>query len=167
MKLRSSLNPSLLKASLIKGSLVASLGILPLLLSFFIPVDLLKIYGFLIVIISLLLITLGLYPYQKLKKLELFPHELLLEDDHFIFAWKRKPVLLIPFNEIEHALYFHPKDAYGIGITLKKPIKITPLDPLFDRQSFINTCQKNYGCDLFFPYFSLYSFNQFKDVLHN
>ena len=166
MKLRSSIKTTLLYSSLIKGTFFAGIGILALLFfGIFVPVDPLKIYGPFIVLISLLIITLGLYPYQKLKQLELKPHEIFLNEDHLLFSWKRKPTLLVPFSEIDKIINIQIESRYGIGILLKKPINPYLIDPHFDIKKFSASCQKNYNCDLYFPYFTTYSFKQVKQAL--
>lgn len=165
MKLRSSIKTTLLYSSLIRGTFLAGIGILALLFfGIFIPIDSLKIYGPFIVLISLLFISIGLYPYQKLKQLELKPHEILLNEDHFLFAWKRKPTIIVPFSEIDKILNIQLKNRYGIGLLLKKPNNANLVDPHFDLNKFIASSQKNYQCDLFFPYFTTYSFEQCKEA---
>lgn len=167
MKLRSSIKPTLLYSSLIRGTFFAGIGILLILFfGIFIPVDPLKIYGPFIILISLLFITLGLYPYQKLKQLEVKPHEILLNEDHLLFSWKRKPTILIPFSEIDKIVNIQLERRYGIGILLKKPINLHLIDAHFDEKKFIASSQKNYSCDLFFPFFTTYSFDKLKQALN-
>ncbi len=166
MKLRSSIKPTLLYSSLIRGTFLAGIGILILLFfGTFIPVEPLKIYGPFIILISLLFITLGLYPYQKLKQLEVNPHEILLNEDHLIFSWKRKPLIMVPFSEIDKIVNIQLESRYGIGILLKKPINHHLIDPNFDEKKFIASSQKNYSCDLFLPFFTTYSFELVKQAI--
>ncbi len=163
LKLRSSIKPDLLNKALRQGMIFASLGCFILLFSgVFIPEQCLKIFGLPLVLISILLITFGLYPYQKLKKLETNPHEIIfLKDDHFLFSWKQKPVLNIPFSEISDCRFIDLNKSYGIALDLKNPALIHVCHKDFDKFKFMDACKVKYGCDLFFPYFTKRSFEQF------
>ena len=168
MNLRSSIKTTVIYSILMRGTFFAGIGILALLFfGIFIPVDPLKIYGPFIILISLLFITLGLYPYQQLKQLEVKPHEIFLNEDHLLFSWKRKPTILVPFSEIDKIINVQLESRYGIGLLLKKPVNANLVDPHFDVKKFMASSQKIYQCDLFFPYFTTYSFKKCKQAIEN
>lgn len=163
MKIRSSIKRQLLRQVLIKGTILAICGVLILLFAgIFIPSNWLQWIGPFLIIISLLLITLGLYPYQQLKKLETKPHEITLIDEHHIlFSWKQNLRLIIPLNSIDKMEDIELDNQYGIALFLKNQglntIKVS--DPNFSLKKFQKLCQEKYGCDLFLPYFSKRSFD--------
>lgn len=149
LKLRSSIKPELLRYTLRKGTFSAGIGLFLLLFAgIFIPVNRLETFGFIIVFLSTLLITFGLYPYQKLKKIELNPYEIIFLKDTILFSTKKKTEIIIPFTEIDRVIYIQTPYRYGIGLILKKPMY-----------------SKLHDYDLFLPYFSSYSFKQFEEAL--
>ena len=55
---------------------------------------------------------------------------------------------------------------YGIGLWIKKPQSkhITVLHPTLDFNAYLKNSQKQYLCDLFFPYFSKRSFQELEEL---
>lgn len=164
MKLRSSIKPQILHTALIQGTILATMGMAILIFSgVFLPPEQLKFLGPFAILIALLLITLGLYPFQQLKKLETSPHEILFSsENHFLFSWKRKPLFIVSLETIEHLSYLCSGNQYGIAIVLKREGQrgITVCDPNFDLTKFQSSSQKKYECDLFLPFFTRRSFEE-------
>lgn len=162
MKIRSSIKTDLLRIVMLRGTILAAIGCLSLIFSgIFLPLNTLQFFGAPIVLSSILLITVSFYPYQKLKKLEITPHEItILDDQQFLFSWKKKPTFIVPFREIEKLINIDLAGQYGIGLFLKESAikEITVVDPDFDILKFKASCEKNYKCNLFLPYFSKKSF---------
>lgn len=162
LKLRSSIRPEVLNKALKRGMFFAGIGSCILLFSgVLIPEKYLKILGLPLILSSILLITLGLYPYQKLKRLEITPHEItILDENTFLFSWKRKPFLTIPFSEISSVKFIDSNIRYGIALDLRNLSVVKACNNEFDVTVFMKTCKAKYGCDLFLPYFSKRSFDE-------
>lgn len=164
MKFRSSIKPSVLRQTLLKGYFLAGAGILLLILpAIFMRVKTLTFFGPFSVFLSFLLITIGLLPTRRLKKLEIFPHEIsFLSDAELLFSLKRKPSFILSLNEIENLTYKDFESLYGIAFFLTKDAVIKLVDPRFDMTRFQINSKKRYGCDLFLPYFSKTSFESLR-----
>lgn len=165
----SSIKTSLLQKTLKRGSLVASIGAFILLFGgVFIPADTLKILGFPIFMLSFFLIAVGLVPYRKLRRLELNPNRIILEDNRYIqFCSQGKKKFSLPINSIESMKYVEKNNEYGIGIKLKTPIpeKIILYNSSFSIVSMQKKSQNRFDVDLFLPYFSKRSFERFQQEI--
>lgn len=164
MKLISSIKSSTFKSTLFRGYRFASIGILMLLFSaVFMPLNDLKIFGPFCVVFSFFLITFGLLPYRRLKKLEICPHEIRISpDEHLLFSIKKRPTFIVALKDIENL--FYNDDPYGIAIDLKEDAIIDVVDPRFDIHFFKMNSQKKQGCDLFIPYFSKRAFEELNSI---
>lgn len=169
LKFRSSIKKSFIKKTLFKGIYQALFGCLFILFSgIFIPLNFLEWVGGPIFLISILLITIGLYPYQSMKTLENNPHELkIFDDEKCLFSWKRKPMLSFHFNQIEKIAFIDEKTIYGIGINFNLPVSkcLKNMNSEFDIETFHKKSKNQYGYDLFLPYFSKNSFTEFNDLM--
>lgn len=167
LTLRSSLKPALKRATLYRGSLLACLGICLLLFGgISLTATTLARWGLLVMGAGLALITTGLLPYQRLTRLEIQPHELLLIPDTGVrFSQHRKPCFTIPWTSIEKTAYIDQPSHYGIAICLKHPIpeKVIVHDPSFRFQQMLQKCRSSHSCDIFVPYFSKRSYEEMLD----
>lgn len=147
----SSVKPDLKRSVLLKGSLIAGIGALVLLLAgALVPPAELSIWGWPVIIISFGLIALGLIPYRRLCRLEERPSKLLVTDENeLIYELNDRKRITIPIDLIEKMEYLENGSMYGIGICLKKGsnLKLKIHDPLF-------SLKKKFSCDLFLPFFS-------------
>ncbi|HRD55836.1 MAG TPA: hypothetical protein PLC42_05505 [Parachlamydiaceae bacterium] len=169
MKLRSIVRTSLLTKVLFRGAFFAFFGSFLLLFSVFIPLDLLNSYGSLIFLCAFLFIGWGLYPYQKLKMLQMQPHEIIfLDNEAFIFSWKRKAAFKIAVKDIKEVFYKDSFSIFGICLNLKKAAleKTEIINPHFNLSLFSKKCQKTENCDLFLPYFSKNAFLEVVDRIN-
>ncbi len=162
IKLRSSINSSLKRYVLLRGTFLAFLGMaLIAYCGAFLAPETLHIWGLPAFLIGLALITVGLLPYRRLTQLELKPHEIILDDTSSLkFFSKGRPLFSLPFADIAKMEYIDEKYRYGIGLWLKKPFpeKILIHDSHFDMKAFQTRSQKKAGCDIFLPYFTKRSF---------
>lgn len=158
LKIRSSLSTDLMRHVLMRGSLLAAIGIgLMAYAGTFFSLQTLHDWGWIIYALAIGLITFGLLPYRKLGRLEKKPHQIILgDDDTLIFYFQGKKTFSIPLEIIEKTDFQQDKYKYGIKIFLKKPVnnKIIIHDPSFNMQRFMAQSHKSYNCDLFLPYFS-------------
>ncbi len=154
MKVRSCVTPDLKKRVLFRGTLLATIGFLPILYcGTFMPVDQLKIWGLPVLLIGGAFVTVGLLPYRRLTLLEVEPYEIEVEGDiRLHFGKSGKKLLSIQRVSIECLEWVDDGKIYGIGVKLKDPLpeKIAVHDRSLDMKTF--TSRPTY--DLFFPYFS-------------
>lgn len=162
--IRSSVLPDLMRKTLWRGTLLGGIGVFALLFGgVFIPVEKMKVWGPLLFLFSLGLITWGLLPYKHLKRLENKPSRLIVEGDRWLhYSAGGKPLLSLPIASIAHIMFIDKPSVYGIGIFLKGSADI-PIRG--DLSQFRARSQKMHQCDLFFPYFSRRSFNELHDHL--
>jgi hypothetical protein len=169
LTLRSSVKTPLLRFVLFRGTFLAGVGSLFLFYGgLFLPVSMLNTWGILIFCVGLGLITLGLLPYRRLRRLEMQPYQLKVDNGHFLhFLSKGRLILSIPLCAIEKTLYIEKEHLYGIGIVLKHPPpeRVVVHDPSFQMVKYQRKSQKRYGCDLFIPYFSRRSYSDLVEVL--
>jgi len=106
------------------------------------------------------LITLGLYPYRTLARLQLRPHELHYNGTVFIFYHFGKALFKIPEESIEEALFFQKNGLYGLSLTFRSSLKekVVILQP----SSSFKVKGKR---ELFLPYFSLTTVERIKVLL--
>jgi hypothetical protein len=180
--LRSSVLPGLMKQTLLKGTLKGGIGVALLVFgAIFLPSQEMKNWGIVFFIIAFTLLTWGLLPYKRLKRLEENPNSLILEDDFWIhFAVKGSKVFSVPVNSIERIDYFPyglslesdkqkaseecaKNGKYGIALWLKtNGFSDIQKAPHFNLERFHRISRQNYGCDLFFAYFSPRSYQTLK-----
>lgn len=170
VKLFATIKPTLLRNSLLKGTSIAALGVIILVIAgSFIPPSYLTYLGPFIILLGGGLITLGLLPYRRLNKLENTPNEILYVYGKYLqYISKGKEVYTIPFEMIEKLDYQESGSDYGIAIYLKNESskKIVVHNPRFNMAAFQKKSRKKHHCDLFIPYFSLRSFNRINEGNH-
>lgn len=169
MTIRSSVLPALMRKILWKGTLLGGSGVVILLLGgIFIPLKEMKVWGPFLFLFSLSLITWGLLPYRRLKRLEEKPSTLILEGEEWLhYSVRGKPLFSIPIASIDHIIFIDKPSTYGIGVILKDhlPKKLVVQDTSFDPMQFPPRSLEWHPCDLFFQYFSQRSFNALHDRL--
>lgn len=157
-----------MRHAVIRGTILSGMGILILLAcGAFLPLEKLKIWGFPIFLISMTLITWGLLPYRRLRRLEMSPYRLTLDDKKWLhFAKGTSQQFGIPLCSLERIDYIEKKHDYGIGITLKEPLpkKLVVYINHFSLMDFRRKSLKRYGCDLFLPYFSNRSYQELLEI---
>ena len=167
IKLFTSITPALLRNALLKGTVIAGIGIILLTLAgTYIPPYLLTYLGPFILFIGGGLITWGLLPYRRLYSIENSPNELIFINGKQVqFIAKGREVYTIPFEMIENLDYLKKDNIYGIAVYLKKETskKIIVHNPRFNMAAFQKNSKKKYHCDLFIPYFSERSFNRIQN----
>lgn len=150
--LRSSIRPELMRKTLWQGTFLAGIGALLIVTcGAFLPPPLMRTWGFFIFLAAIALITLGLLPYRRLKRLEENPYALFIDDQtNLRFCSKNKLLLTIPLDSIQSTTYLEKNDRYGIAIFLKNPPpKKIEVQPNVNLSRFSDP-----SCDLFLPYFS-------------
>lgn len=164
LTLRSTIQPALMRSSLMRGTCLAALGASTLLAAGgFLPSDQMTVWGLPLFLTSLTLITWGLLPYRRLRRLEMQPYQLTVDDEwlHFTAGGRRR--LSIPWASIAKLDYCGKKRNYGIGIVLKKPLPekiiVHGTNTGFSKTPWLTSA----GCDIFMPYFSARSYQTLVD----
>lgn len=154
---RSSIHSSLKRYVLLRGTVIASIGVGFLLSTgIFFPIVMLGKWGFLIWMASLSFIALGLIPYRRLSRLETHPYELkIINSSLCVLSLKGKTILSFPLQAVSKMEYLSDHHLYGIGIWLYSSSTFSDLLKKPSRFS---------DCSLFLPYFSLNSFKQIKAI---
>lgn len=166
--IRSSILPALMRRTLWSGSLLGGVGALSLLMGgIFISLPEMKIWGPFLFIFSLAMITLGLLPYRRLKRLEENPYVLTIEGEGWIhFSGKGKLLFSIPISFLDCITYLEKQNAYGIRVFLKHPLpEKMSVHPEFNLADLHKRSLYLYQCDLFFSYFSQRSFATLQEHL--
>jgi membrane protein YdbS with pleckstrin-like domain len=137
MTFKTSIKPELLKKHLISSTIMGAIGMLLLFVGFyFVPPKILPFLGPAIVIAWVILGISWIRPYVRLKKLSLFPDELILRKTALVYKGS-----LIPLHQIKTIHYIAEGEDYGLKFDLKN------------------------GSSLFLPYFTKQSFDELKSVL--
>ncbi len=168
LTLRSSIKPSLKKNTLIRGTILGALGVsLWLFAAIGLPENTLNFWGWPILFIGGILITIGLLPYRKLYRLENNPHEIVITDlEELYFYMQGSPFLKVALENIEEMAYLDDDKRYGIGLWIKNPKSknMTILHPSLVADNYLKECQEQYFCDVFLPYFSKRSFQELEEL---
>lgn len=157
-KLRTAIRPSLFGHALKKGTIIAFFGAILILYagSKLSKVEL-GMWGLSIFFIGLGLITIGLLPYRRIKKLESKPDEIwLIGHEALTICSQGKRIFTLPIACIKKMNYLENGKTYGIAIELNSNFseKILVHDPGFNLITFQETCRKQFNSDLFLRYFS-------------
>lgn len=183
LTLRSSIRPSLVRQAVMRGSYVSGAGgLLLLVCGAFLPMPLLKFWGFPIFLFGIALVTWGLWPYRRLKSIENNPYRIIVDDKEWLhFSGKGKPILSIPLENICKMEYMEIGDnlnnyPYGIVIFLKEAGKHKPVrhQPNIDKYIYRSarpdrlSCNQDQAADnLILPYFSKYAFQELSEHYTN
>lgn len=160
--LRVSVKTPLKRAILLRGTLLASLGMLLLIsAAAWVPESILKYWGLPIVIAGGALVTIGLLPYRKLVRMENKPNELILNENSSIQWIERgRPCFTIPCASIAKTEFLENKSDYGIGIWLKHPL---PEKIIIHRIGSNLSRWSHKECDIFLPYLTERAFKEMKE----
>lgn len=157
---RTSIDKTLLRWVVLRGSLIAAAGLVLMLLGNGIPASRLAGWGAAIILLSLALITLGLLPYRRLMRLQLHPNELTLSEEELLYTRKKAPPLWIGRSSIATIRWLRQGELYGIAITLHPPAT-----KRVDLEREVARWRRLLDCDLFLPYFSKESCRQLENFL--
>jgi len=155
--IKTTVKQSLVQNALFAGSAIAALGILLLLITGIqLPLEVLDKYGLFIYISSFFIISIGLIPYQRIKKLSINPERLQSTPYGLEIFSKNKKILSIPHRAIDALHYAQSGKKYGLAIFLKEQPeqKIKVFHHTFDIQKFQKQSYNEWGSSLFFPYYS-------------
>lgn len=119
MVIRTKLKPALLRQVLFRGTLMGGAGVLIWVLAgIFLPLTLMKLYGWGIFTIGFLLILFGLLPYRKLKRLELNPNKIEMGGESFDYYENRKLKIRIPNEKIQEVTFIDEGLNYGVEVSI-------------------------------------------------
>lgn len=167
--LRSCILPALMRKTLLRGTFLGVLGGAVLIAGAFISPESMSPWGAALYVFSLVLITVGLLPYKRLKRLEGRPDRLTIDTGQELhFFTQDKSVLSVPLCSIDHMAYLDQGNHYGIRIFLKDPLpkKLVVHDPGFSLVHFRARSLSVHSCDLFLAYFSKRTFSVLQDYLN-
>ncbi len=151
--LHTTIKTSLMRHYLMRGSILAIIGALILLTAgSLLPPKILAPWGFFLFIAALSLITYGLLPYSRLRRLELNPYQLVIEDE-YLDLWRKKKLLMsIPKDNIFRISYMEKKHVYGMLFILKRPLSQRMI--LLNKLGFFPHCQITPEGNIFLLYFN-------------
>jgi hypothetical protein len=155
--IRTSIHPPVIRFLLMRGSILGLLGAIILLLGgSLLPAENLQHWGWFILLVGVGLITMGLLPYRKIKRVESKPNKLIMDTESLHYVVRDKTVCTIPLASIAEMQYRPSRHHYGIKILLKKPLpsRVRFYNSHFNVRGWRNRSLRRYGCDLFLPYFS-------------
>jgi hypothetical protein len=161
--------PSIKKRALMRGTFSGALGIfLWTFAAIFLEPSSLYIWGWPIFIFGGLLILVGLLPYRRWSRLETSPHELTINEfEELTYYMQKQPVLRVKLMYVEEIAYLDDEERYGIGLWIKKPLleHVDLINPSLNLTLFQEENQKNFFCDLYFPFFSKRSFLELEEAV--
>ena len=150
VKLRSSIKSSYKRYVLFRGTLIAVIGALLIVMSgIYLPVQEMRIWGLPALVVGVGLIALGLLPYRRLSRLEDKPNEIILLDKEFQFFTKGKKVFTIPYASIDKIDHMDNRCCYGIALWIKK----SPEQKVIVHDKKASFSKKQNG-DIFLPNFT-------------
>jgi hypothetical protein len=164
-----SVKPELLRKKLLIGTFLAGTGVILLAIcGAYLSPDEMQVWGLPILAIGLGLIAWGMIPFRRLSYLEANPNQLTLTDGEYLqYNCRGVQQFTIPMRTIEKTDFIDSKGNYGIAIWLKSPAP----EPVVVHNRRLNMTEeqkhnrKNYGCDLFLPYFTRRKYTQiFQDI---
>jgi len=157
LTLRSSISQTLMRSSIWRGTSLAGLGVIVLLVAgTFLPLAEMKVWGLPLFGLGIGLITWGLLPYRRMKRLETNPYTLTIDHEWLHLAAKGRAIYSIPRESIEGIDFVEQREIYGMGISLKKPIP---------KKVIVHVKLRKYGgYDLFLPYFSRRAYEQLLEL---
>ncbi|MFT4553782.1 MAG: hypothetical protein ACI9S8_002424 [Chlamydiales bacterium] len=167
LKLRSSINNQLLTSLLIKANLIALPGIILIIAAgIWLPPTQLSSWGWALVLLGFAFVALGMIPYKRLFKLQMQPHEIIVNEDSLHFAAKGKSSFTIPLEAIKKIEYLAKGKVYGIRVFLRENIKkkVCVHDTELHIEAFQEDSKTRFDCDLFLPYFHENSFKKLQSI---
>jgi hypothetical protein len=155
--LRSSIPNPLLRALLIRGTVLGVAGISILIYGgVLVSHRVLEHWGWLWFLAGVFLVTLGLRPYRRLSQLQLHPYSLSISAEAVDFGRGGKTFYTLPLSLIASLRHVDERPESGILVTLHKEHseRIRVLDPHFPMAEHLTENKKKFGGDLFCPFFS-------------
>lgn len=141
--LKTTIAPGYVLRALKRGSLIAGVGVAALFFVYLtLSPELLSLVGIWVYLASSVLIAVGLIPYLKLRRLEIRPYILEVDEMALRFIVNGKIVHAVSRKNIEALSFIETKKWYGICVRLHEGQK-----------------------ELFLPYFSRRSFERLRDHL--
>jgi hypothetical protein len=166
--LRTSINSSLKRSVLLRGTILAVLGAVVILAGGFISKGVLNVWGLPLYFVGIGLIAIGLIPQRKLQLLENNPNEIHIDHELiFTFRTKGKPVFSIPLASIRKIEFMERDTIYVLALWFVQP----PIHNIILFNSAINLknlhadSKKKFSCDLFLAYFSKRSLQKLFDFV--
>ena len=147
-----------MRDTLFRGVAFAAVGVILLVVcGTYMPPRVMNIWGLPALFAGIGLITWGMLPYRKVKRLEAFPDTLIVIDDqYFQYLSGGRRLLTIPIESVESIGHIEKGRDYGIALWLKEPLpeKITLHSSRVNLPRILARSQERYGCDLLLPFFS-------------
>lgn len=158
LRIETAVSPDYMRYVLFKGTFLAGLGVLLLVVcGAYMPPEVMEVWGLPVLAVGIGLITWGMFPYRQLKRMEVNPDTLVVVGDQYLqYLSRGKRVLTIPIRSIEKISHINRGRNYGIGVWLKNPLpeKVTVHSEKVDLNKRQIESQQRYGCDLLLPFFS-------------
>jgi hypothetical protein len=167
IKLRSKIPADLIKETLFRGSILASIGASLLLYgSVRLSVQSLAIWGPWLFGVGILFIIVGMVPYRRLSRLQGQPDELLVDQQDVHLRTGGKLLFSIPLHAIEKVSFVAQPKA-GIALQLKRAPsqRVRVYCKSFNMTRFEARNQKSYGFPLFFPHFTHRACEELEEIL--
>lgn len=166
-KWRTMIRPGYKRKQVFKASIGGGIGAAILLAAGAVmPLNQLEVWGLSLFVGAGALIVWSMLPYRRMVQMENIPDELWINTKgDLVYAKNSQPILSIPQHAIDKCFYIDNSDVYGIAVTIKMPPmkKISVHDSGFNFKAFQHACVYQYGCDLFFPFFSKRSFQSLQE----
>lgn len=125
MIIYSSIQSRIKQKAILQGSIIALIGAALLLWAgIFVPLPWMEDWGWLIWLTSLSFFALGLIPYRRLCRKELFPDTIELRDDYLFYYQEGKEKKKISLHQIKSVKGLQKKQFYGIELKLKSSEKL-------------------------------------------
>ncbi|MEM1282501.1 MAG: hypothetical protein AAGG81_03000 [Chlamydiota bacterium] len=164
VKLFSTIKPTLLRATLFRGTLLASLGVFLLIfVTTYVPTEGMISWGLFFLLAGGGLMVYGLIPYRRLQRMENDPSELvILEGEHLQLISFGVQQYTIPLNKVEKIEYLEKGQEYGIGIWFNSEVddRVIVHNQRLNVARLMKKSQQKFGCDLFIPYFGRRSYTR-------
>jgi hypothetical protein len=167
LSLNSTIHSSIKKATLIKGTIYGAAGMsLWLYGGIFLSPSVLATWGWVLLLLGGVFITLGLLPYRQLSYLENTPHQVKVDSlNELYFALHGRILFKVSLEKVDGMAYLDDDKHYGIGLWIAPTSKdITALHYSLDLPLYVEENQKKYFCDLFLPYFSKRSYYELEEI---
>lgn len=165
----SGIRPALKRKILFQGSGKAIVGALMIVIGgAYLPPMVMKYLGLPSLALGALLIAWGLMPYRRLLRLEAQPLALLVEGDTLRYFVGSAPFSATPLSAIERISYCDEDvGRYGIAVDLKEGGRrqVTFQQNKIRAERYFEETQRQYACDLFFPYFTQRSYREIADAV--
>ena len=162
---QSQVDSGLVARTLARGSAVAGLGIVIILIAGIeMPPEQLALWGIPILLLGLALIALGLIPYRIISRRRDTPDLLSITDEGMTYTQGGKPTLTIPFDTLSRVSFLDQAPAYGVLIQLKEhpaeKVHVHTRD--YDALRIRHKTRRRFGADLFFPFFLKSEFDELR-----